>query len=152
MVDPVTLSAGLAVGGKIVQGIGGYAAGKANSKALMAERRDTMREGAERELMQRKEARSAMGQQVAASFANGFEGGSGSALDALKQSQVNAALDVLAIRRETAGRADGLQRQAKQARTRGKFALLEGMMGAGSAYLGQQSDWGAANSGKVGGT
>ncbi|GGD73870.1 hypothetical protein [Croceicoccus mobilis] len=135
------IPAALAVGGRVIQGIGAYQAGKANSKALMAERRDTMREGADRELQSRAEARSKIGEQVAASFANGFEGGSGTALNALKQSQINAAMDVLTIRRETQGRAAGLKAQAKQEKRRGKFALIEGILSAGSAAAG--ADWGS---------
>lgn len=141
------IPAALMVAGKVVQGVGAYKAGKANSKALLAQRRDTMREGAEREADVRLKARQAIGQQLAAQFGNGMQGGSGSALDALRESQVNAALDVLSIRRETAGQSDQLRRQAKMERTQGKFALVSSLIGAGSAAKGMASDWGAANAG-----
>lgn len=141
----------LAAGGKIVQGVAGYQAGKANSKALLAERRDTMRQGAEREIESRTAARKAIGDQLAAQFSNGMMGGSGSALDALRESQIESALDVLTIRRETGGRSSQLKRQAKMERTKGKFALVEGFMGAAGEVAGMKSDWGAANAGSSGG-
>lgn len=149
MVDPI--SAGLMIGGKVIQGVGAYKAGKANSKALMAERRDTMRQGAERELQTRHAARKAMGDQIAAQFSNGMMGGTGSALDALRESQIEAALDVMAIRQETAGRSAQLKSQAKSERTKGKFALAGSIIGAASDAFGMASDWGAANSGSSGG-
>ena len=90
-----------------------------------------------------------MGDQVAAQFNNGFQGGSGSALDALRESKVNAALDALEIRRQAMGKAAALRASAKQAKTEGRFALLSGILQAGSTVQRQNADWADARRGQT---
>jgi hypothetical protein len=91
----------------------------------------------------RQSARSSPGQ-----FSNGFEGGSGTALDALRESQVNAALDAMAVRRQGIGRSDALEAEGRQAQTEGRFALASGVLGAASPIGGMKSDWAQARSGQ----
>lgn len=145
MADPV--SAGIAAAGSIVKGVAGYQAGRKNKKALFGQALEEERAGVAEEARIRDAARQAMGEQVSAQFSNGFFGGTGSALDALQQSQINAALDTLNIRREAAGKARSLRAQGRQAATQGKFALVEGLLGAGSSIAGMSSDWASAKSG-----
>lgn len=136
--------------GQVVQGVGGLLQGNANSRALKRQSREELIAGAEEESRVRDAARATMGDQIAAQFSNGFQGGSGSALDALRESKVNATLDALAIRRTAMGKARALTSQAKQAKTEGRFALLSGILQAGSTVARQQTDWADARRGQSG--
>ncbi len=142
------LAAAAAVG-SVVQGVGGLMAGNANSRALKRQSREELAQGAAEESRVRDAARATMGDQVAAQFSNGFQGGSGSALDALRESKVNAALDALEIRRQAMGKAAQLQASAKQAKMEGRFALLSGILQAGSTVQRQQADWADARRGQT---
>lgn len=135
--------------GKLVQGVGSYAASRSQRKTLRRGAREEEAFGAAQELRIRDAARAAMGDQVAAQFGNGMQGGSGSALDGLFQSSVNAALDRLSVRADAANKARALRAQGKQAATAGKFALVEGLLGAGSAVASGQSDWADARRGST---
>jgi hypothetical protein len=81
--------------GQIIGGVASYEAGKFNRATANTEAIEIERYGAQEELRVRDAARQAIGNQVAAQGANGFQQGTGSALDALQESQVNAALDAL---------------------------------------------------------
>ncbi len=137
--------------GSLVQGVGAYKAGQANKRAAYAQALEEERTGNAEELRVRDAGRAAIGAQIAGQFGNGFQGGSGSALDALTESQVNAALDALTIRRDAAGKARSLRAQGDQASSQGKFALASSILGAGSAIAGGKSDWAAAKRGTSGG-
>lgn len=149
MVDPV--SAGLAIGGKLVQGIGAYSAGRANAKALKTQARGELISGAAEEARVRDAARAQIGEQVASQFANGLEGGSGSALDAVRESLINARLDALEVRRQARIRSDELLSRAKLEKRQGQFALASSILGAGSSAMSMQSDWADARRGLSGG-
>jgi hypothetical protein len=135
-------------GGNIVQGVGGLLAGNANSKALKKQSRETLVQGAAEETRIREAARATMGDQIAAQFSNGFQGGTGSALDALRESKINATLDALEIRRQAMGKAAALRAEAKQQKLQGKFALLSGILGAGSSIAKGSADWADARRGQ----
>lgn len=132
----------LQAAGNVINGVGSYEAGKANRKVANMNALDAEREGVQDEARIREAARAAMGEQVAAQGSNGFQIGSGSALDALRQSQINATLDALAARRQAAARARAIRYQGAQAYAQGRNALTVGMIGAASS-LAQQFDWGA---------
>lgn len=134
--------------GKIVQGVGGLVAGNANARALKRQSREELALGVAEETRVREAARASDGELIAAQFANGMMGGTGSALDALRESKVNAALDILQIRRQSMGKAMALRAQAKQEKTRGRFALLEGVLGAASSVNQMSSDWADARRGQ----
>lgn len=141
-------AAAMPAAGNIVQGVGGLLAGNANSKALKKQSRETLVQGNAEETRIREAARATMGEQVAAQFSNGFQGGSGSALDALRESKVNAALDALEIRRQAMGKAAALRAEAKQAKMEGRFALVSGLLGAGSSVARGKADWADARRGQ----
>lgn len=141
------LPAALAVAGPIIKGIGAYSASRANARALEAQATETLNAGAAQEADLRVSARAAIGEQVAAQASNGFMGGTGSALDTLRESQINAALDVLRIRRDASVKASTLQSQAKEVRRQGVFSAAGALIGAGSAAIGMKQDWAAASSG-----
>ncbi len=138
--------------GKLVQGVGNYAASRSQRKALRREARGEELFGAQQELRIRDAARAAIGEQIAAQFGNGLFGGSGSALDSLAESQVNAALDRLTVRADASEKARALRKQGKQVATAGKFALAAGLLGAGSSIQQGQSDWADARRGPSGGS
>lgn len=131
----------LAAGGSLVKGVGGFLAGNANAKRQEAQAEEESRatEGEIRRL--KDEQRAEIGNQLAAQSANGIEGGSGTALTSLRQSMVNAALDVMELRRQGVLKARALRTAAKDSRREGKFALLEGVLGAGSSIYKQGNDW-----------
>lgn len=135
---------GLAVAGSIAKGIGGYKAGKQNKKALYAAAIEEEKAGNAQALAVRDTARAKIGQQISGQFGNGFQGGSGSALDALTESQVNATLDMLEVRRQALTKARSQRAEGDMRMSQGKFALAEGLIGAGSAAVSMGSDWGAA--------
>ena len=135
--------------GKIVGGVGAYAASRSQRKTLRRQAREEELFGAQQELRIRDAARAAMGDQVAAQFSNGMQGGSGSALDSLFQSSVNAALDRLTVRQDAANKAKALRAQGKQVATAGKFALAEGFLGAASSIQQGRSDWADARRGQT---
>lgn len=135
------LPAALAVAGPLISGIGGKLAGDSNAKRLRLAARDEQLSGLEERNRLRDEVRSAIGEQLAAQVSNGLEGGSGTALDALRQSQIEGALDALELRRQSEMKARSLRTQARDAKRAGNFALLEGVIGAGSAIYKQKSDW-----------
>lgn len=146
------LAAVASVAGPIVQGIGGLKAGKANSRALEGQSAEELRAAQEQERELRKDARARIGAQLAAQWSNGMEGGSGSALDAIRESQLEAILDAREIRRQGIAKATSLQAQAKSERSKGKFALAEGLIGAVSAAGGIKNDWAQARSGTSAGS
>lgn len=145
--DPI--SGGLAVAGALAKGVGGLMAGNANSKALKRQANAEIGVGVAEEARIRDAARAAMGEQSAAQWSNGMTGDSGSALDALAESRINAAMDRLEIRRRAQIRAAELRAQGKQAKREGQFALLEGVIGAGSAAYQMKSDWADARRGQT---
>ncbi len=135
------LPAALAIAGPLIAGVGGKLAGDSNAKRLNAQARDEELSGLEDRTRLREQVRGAIGEQLAAQVSNGLEGGSGTALDALRQSQIEGALDALELRRQTEMKATSLRTQAKDAKRAGNFALLEGVIGAGSAADKGKSDW-----------
>lgn len=136
-----------AIAGPIIQGIGGFKAAQANAAGLDAQAWEEQQAAVAQEADLRAQARAAIGEQLAAQFSGGIEGGTGSPLDYLRESQINAALDVLRIRREGTVKAQTLKKQASAARTQGYFALASGLLGAGSAAGNMKTDWAAARSG-----
>lgn len=133
--------------GQIVSGIGANRAGQYNQRAMEATALDEERDGAAQELRIREAARAAIGQQVAAQGANGFQQGTGSAIDALAESQVNAVLDAMTVRRQAASAARSSRMKGEIAAAEGKQALIAGLFGAGSRIVSHQSDWATARAG-----
>lgn len=135
------LPAALAIAGPLINGVSRMSAANANARRLTAQAADERMAGVEERNRARDEIRSAIGVQLAAQVSNGLEGGTGTALDALRQSQIEGALDVLEMRRQTESRARSLTTQAKDQRREGRFALLEGVIGSASAHFKGKSDW-----------
>jgi hypothetical protein len=133
--------------GKVIGGIAGYEAGKFNRATSQTMATEDERAGAAEEARIREAARMAIGDQVAAQGANGFQQGTGSAIDALAQSQINAAFDALIARQDAARRARARRIQGDIAYAEGSNALVQGMLGAASSVQQQNSDWATARRG-----
>lgn len=141
------LPAALAIGGAVVKGVSAYSASRANARGMDNQADEELRAGVAQEADLRVSARAAIGEQMAAQGSNGFFGGTGSALDTLRESQINAALDVLRIRREASVKATTLKSQAKQVRREGVFSAAGALLGAASSAIGMKADWAAASAG-----
>jgi len=137
----------LAVAAPIMRGVSGLMAGNANASAAREQAGEERSAAARRVRRQKEQARTAIGEQLALMHGGGLEGGSGTALDLLRRSQVEAALDAMELRREGATRGRALDAQARNEKRQGQFALLEGFLGAGNAYLDQRHDWAQARTG-----
>ncbi|PNU05805.1 hypothetical protein [Novosphingobium guangzhouense] len=140
-----------AVAGNVIKGVGGFVASRQQSKALKRQAREEENAGAAQSLRIRDQARKAIGQQLAAQSSNGFMGGTGSALDALTESQVNGALDAMTVIRDAGTKAQALRYEAKMRRTEGNFALASGLVGAASSVSGMKDDWAQARQGQSSG-
>ena len=135
------LPAALAIAGPLISGVSGKMAGDRNARRLNEQAGDKERAGVEDRNRLRQQVRSAIGEQAAAQVANGLEGGSGTALAALRQSQIEGALDALELRRQSMMEARSLRTQASDAKRAGNMALIEGVIGAGSAFFKNKTDW-----------
>lgn len=139
----------MSAGASILKGVGGFVASRQQSAALKRQAREEQIAGAAQSLRIREQARKAIGEQMASQFGNGFLGGTGSALDALTESQVNAALDAMTVIRDAGTKAQALRYEAKMRRTEGAFALASGIMGAASSVSGMRDDWAQAGAGQT---
>ncbi|WP_308815572.1 hypothetical protein [Sphingomonas sp. GV3] len=135
--------------GQLIGGVGAYEAGKYNKAVAETEAVEAQNVGAADELRVREAARAAIGQQVAAQGSNGFAMGTGSAIDALQQSQINAALDAMQVRQEAKSRARALRIQGAIAKSQGDNALVQSMFGAASSTYRMQQDWASARRGST---
>ncbi len=134
----------LMVAGKVLRGVGGFAAGQYNSRALNSQAQEELLLGNEQAAQVRRAARRTMGQQVGALATSGFTIGDGAALGALEESLIAREVDVLQSLRTATGRAAGLRAQATMERQKGRMALLESIVDAGSAAASFGSDRAAA--------
>ncbi|WEK43647.1 MAG: hypothetical protein P0Y64_02095 [Candidatus Sphingomonas colombiensis] len=137
----------LQIAGNVVQGIAAHDAGKYNRDASYNAAIEEERAGNAEQTRIRAAARQAIGQQVAAQGENGFAQGTGSALDALAESQVNAAFDGLLARQQAAARARARRAEGDVAMAAGNNALLTGMMGAASKSIDWANDRRASDAG-----
>lgn len=142
------LNTALKAGGSILKGVAGLRAGQYNKSVYAEQAREEAIAGNAQALMLRDQARAAIGEQLGGQWANGFEGGSGSALDALAQSQVNMTLDMMELRRAGAMKSRALLAKGDQAASEGHMALAQGLIGAVSDISSHGQDWAAAKAGQ----
>lgn len=134
----------IAAAGSIAQGVGGLMAGNADRRAAYGQAHEEELASQAQVRAAREEARSRIGELLAGQWSNGMEGGSGTALDALRESQINAALDAMALRREGDLKARALRAKGDARRTEGRFALVSGFLGAASSVANMKHDWAMA--------
>jgi hypothetical protein len=142
-------AAPLMIAGSLVQGVAGFRSGQANAAAAKQNARQAELEGVAQEQEVRRAARMAMGQQVGAQAESGFQIGTGTALDSLRESAVNAEMDILNVRRKAQSAAAQQRQQAKAAKMEGVSALVGGLTGAAAAAAGMKADY-AQQAGRYG--
>lgn len=120
-----------ALGGTGIKAVGSLMTGNYNAKvakrnALMEERDAAAQAGRIRD-----DVRRHIGEQQAAQGGSGFQTGTGSALDAIMESQVEGMLDVLTVRQKGATAAQAYRAQGRLAKMQGRFgaaaAVAEGV-------------------------
>lgn len=133
--------------GNVIGGIASYESGKYNRSMSRTEAVEQERAGTVEESRIREAARAAIGEQLAAQGANGFQQGTGSAIDALTQSQINATLDALTVRQSAAAKARAARVQGDIAYASGSNALMQGLLGGASSAVATRADWASARAG-----
>jgi hypothetical protein len=123
-------------GGSIVKGLGGFQAGKANAKMARAEAKGKLRAGVAQDDDIRRDARRAAGEAVAAMGANGASLGTGSALDVLRDIEVESGIDRLRVKAGARNEAEALNAQARLYKRQGAWALVSGVFDAAAAAAG----------------
>jgi hypothetical protein len=137
----------LMAAGSIIKGVGGYQSAKYNQKVDKVNAVNAEREGTAQEARIRDAARIAEGRQIGAQAESGFEVGTGTALDSLMESQINAELDAMDARRQARSRYDAYRSQAHLAKMEGTNALIGGFVGAASSVASGIQDYATAKGG-----
>lgn len=114
------------------KGVAGFEQGKYNAAVAKQNARIAEADGAAEQAAIRREARAAMGSAIAQQGASGIQLGTGSALDILNESALNAELNAMSARRVATIRGQGLRAEAKMYRRSATQALIGGAIGAGS--------------------
>lgn len=123
-------------GGSLVRGLGGFQAGKVNAKMARAEADAKLRAGVAQDDEIRLQARRAAGEAVAAMGANGGGLGTGSALDTLRDIEIESGIDRLRVKRQASNEASALRTQARLYRSQGAWNLLGSAFEAGAQAMG----------------
>lgn len=138
------IAAATAVGvgavGSIISGVGQYSAAKAQAKADRQNANLARVQGESEAALIRERARRLSGQNRAAIGASGVDI-SGSFLDALADSDINAELDAQTTVWNRKAEASNYLARASQSRRSGAGALLGGILGAGSEALSGYANW-----------
>lgn len=129
--------------GTIVESVAAYKAGRFNRAVSRTNATNTLRDQTAEEAQIRDQARRAMGLQVAQQAGSGFEAGTGSALDALRESATNASLDILMSRKKARSSADASISQGKLAFAQGRAQAIGGAFKA----MGEIADYASAGAG-----
>ena len=135
----------LTIGGSLLKARAANKAGNAQKKVDYGQALEEETAGAAQEIQIREAARKAIGAQVAAGSSNGFRGDTGSALDAITESQTNMVLDAMRVRREAASKARSLRASGSQAQSAGRMSAIESLIGGAAGAYGQVSDWAAVH-------
>lgn len=120
------------VAGDLIGAAGSYSAGRYNRKAAYASATAAEQQGSDQAQIIQRQARAAIGAQSAAQGESGFQQGSGSALDAIAQSQVNATLDAMTARTNAENLARQRRQQGDIAYAAGKNGMVSGLIKAGN--------------------
>lgn len=138
------------VAGALVKGVAGLSAARHNAAALRGQAAEEQQLGAAQVTQIRAQARTAMGRQVASFAESGFAPGVGTAASALEESLMQREMDVMTTRRNAAGKAAGLRKQAKMTMTQGVLGAIGAGVSAASAISGYKADYASAGE-QVGG-
>lgn len=139
------ISSAIGAGMNIAGGFAGYRAANANAAYADANAQSALVDGATASTNSNNQYRAAIGNQIAAQGASGFQMGTGSALDALNQSRINEASAAMSINRQASIRAQIYHAQAQQDRASGTQALLSGILKGASGVINQRMDYANAD-------
>lgn len=131
--------AGLKAAGALQAGRAGYKSGMYNAAVSERNAQTTAADTAAEEMRIRREARLIAGEAIAGQGMSGLQLGTGSALEVLRESAINAELDVLTTRRKGASAAAAMRQDAVMSRMGAKQARTAGFIGAASALIGGAS-------------
>lgn len=146
MADPV--SGGLMVASALMQAKSTSDAANYNASVDQTNSQQALETGAQTQVADLAKARAVEGDSLAASAANGVAVGTGSALDSIRQSAINAQFDVLNARNAATAKSNAYLADASAQKAKAKSAILSGLLGAGAKALGA----GALGSGGSGGS
>ncbi|WP_226018389.1 hypothetical protein [Novosphingobium sp. FKTRR1] len=139
----------LPVAGQLFQGMAGYSAGRRNAAAYAVAAQNATETGVAEEARVRASVRAAIGDQIAGQWSNGMEGGTGSAIDAVRESMIQGAMDALTVRRDATMKAQSYEAQAANAKAEGANSLLSGLIGGAAKAWTAQQDWAVARAGTI---
>jgi hypothetical protein len=114
--------------GQFAGGISAFDAGKYTRRVMQTNAQNAQNAGLEERDRIRGAARAAMGSQLVAQGGSGFQMGTGSALDALRESAMNRELDFAVSRQRANMAATGFKQQGELAYAKGKAALAGGIL------------------------
>jgi hypothetical protein len=126
----------LMAAGSIIGGIEEHDALKDGARADLENARLTTLQGELDAQDTRREERLAAGAGLAMAAGSGEALGTGTIADLFEQSALNREMDIANLRVQAAGEAKNLTDAAKAKRKAAKFALVKGIIGAGSAIAG----------------
>jgi hypothetical protein len=144
-----TLNTGLQATGSLLKGVAGLNAGEYNAGVYYGQAQEQLIAGNQQATMLRDQAQQVIGEQAAGQYGSGFAGGTGTAVQSLEQSQINATLDMMNLRRDAQMKARSLVASGDAARTTGAFALAQGLIGAAGDVTKSVQDWAAARAGQT---
>lgn len=114
--------------GQFAEGASAYEAGKFSRKVMQTNASNAERDGAAEASRIRDAARLSLGRQLAGLASSGFDPASGSALDAIRESSIEAELDILTTRRKADMAATGYKSQGQMAYAQGYNAQSAGVI------------------------
>jgi hypothetical protein len=121
--------------GPIQEGLAANAAGKYTRKAMRVNAMNTAGDAAEEGARIRDAARMQMGRQLIAQGGSGFQTGTGSALDALRESAINREVDLATVRRQARIREQGFTQQGDLAAAQGHSAMIGGFISGAASVM-----------------
>lgn len=114
--------------GQFAGGINAYHAGQYTRSVMNTNAQNALNAGVSERDMVRYKSGMEMGAQAVAQGGSGFQSGTGSALDALRQSAINRELDIATSRARASAAATNYQNQGTIAYRQGKSAMAGGII------------------------
>lgn len=138
--------------GSIQQGIAAKSAGKYTRKVMKINAHNALNDSVEERDRIRYASRLQMGRQVIGQADSGFQLGTGSALDELRESAINREIDLATSRRAAGMKAAAFKQQGDMAYAQGKSAFIGGLISGAGHFMDAAADaFGGAAGGGGGG-
>jgi hypothetical protein len=145
--DPA--SAAVQAASSVMGAIGSFRQGIWQKQADYAAAEQARQVGAAQQQRVMDSARQAIGNQIAGQFANGMQGGTGTAIDDVHQSIINGALDALTVQQQATAKADALETQGNIAKVKGIQGAMSALLGGTAQQVQDNSDWASAGRGQI---